>query len=208
MDKQIGIDVLEYECSVLDALNKCDRNENLVRREMELLPLDVIESIESSINSVICDREERLAKYRAKLEQVYQEHDPKSNSVSKDALEFLYQEFLKKNLHIILNDIEKFYHNNVDYLMKNGIAHFERMAKKAAKHNLYNHAAGSIVLRHLNASKTEDLNQAISLLSSRLSSKFIANKSRINYIIKEKYDYFESRIICCLEIGDKIRSLY
>jgi len=205
MHKQIGLGALEYECCVLEALNNQDRNDILLHKELSLSPPDVIANLESITNSIIKDRESTIAKYKEKIDELLLDHDPQSNLLSSDALEFLYQEYIENELRFILKEISDFYNNNVSYLLSNEVTHFTRSARKIAKHNLYSHAAGYIVHRHLAASKAKQLDQAISLLSSKFITGFRADP--IERVISQKYDYFADRLECCLEIGNKICSL-
>lgn len=205
MHKQIGVGALEYECCVLEALNNRDRNDILLRKELSLSSPDAIADLESTINSTIEDRESKIAKYKEKIDELLLDHDPQSNLLSSDALEFLYQEYIENELRFILKEISDFYDNNVSYLLSNEVTYFTRSARKIAKHNLYSYAVGYIVHHHLATSKAKQLDQAISLLSSKFITEFHAD--HIERVISQKYDYFADRLVHCIEIGNMIRSL-
>lgn len=205
MHDQRNLDVLEFECRVLHALNDLDKKEMLIRRELGLHSQDVIEQIEATENEIISNRNERINRYTAKISELTLGQDPNLRLSTDDALEFLYQEFLGENLGFILREIEKFYDNNVQNLLDSGTVHFTRHAKKIAKYNLYSHVVDNIVNRLLSDRKVDQLKQAFSLAASGALTSVRVDD--IYYTVSRKYDYFANRICCCLEIGNIIKCL-
>ena len=124
---QVGLDVLEYECSLL--------KEEIQEYREYIHPSD--------------KRYEKLNKYTEKLQELYAYHDPKAELHSYDALEFIYQDFLSTESPIILHTIENFFSNTVDDLLSNGLVHFTFFAKRLVAYILFHHAASSIVDNHL-----------------------------------------------------------
>ena len=205
MPRQIGLDALEYECAVLTALNQKDRFYIEAELEIMHIPKESKESLLESYLSVISKRDKKISFYTQKLDALRKDHDPRSSLLCEDSYECLYQEFLATNLSAILMDIERYYDSEIQNLLTQGVVHFTLTAKRIAKYNLYHHGIDSIVSKKLNASKLKKIDQALMLVSERWLKKYSGND--ISQIISAQYNYFYERIDCCLDIGNKVRSL-
>lgn len=192
-----GIDVLQYECNLLKQLNNYDNAERLVlHASSDLYSEDVLSSLIETHKSLIACRSEQLSVYQKKLEEFQKTHEPSSTTISEDPLEFLYQEFLQKKLPDLLRRIENTYKNYCDSLLSQEVAHLQLTAKRIAKHYLYQSGIDSIISKLIYEEKFRELTS----LPSALFPDAI-------YPIQKKYDYFNDRIQCCLEIGNLLRSL-
>lgn len=176
MYRQNGLDILEFECEILSSQIKKD-------------------TARSSMS--IHDLKNKFDHYSSHLRRLSAEHDPYASCASDDALELLYEDFLKRNIDSILQRIERYYENEIRNLLDTETVHFTFFAKKIAYHNLYHHGVSQIVSDRFRIAATNEIR---SIPHEKLIPKALP-------LIERKYAYFSDRIICCLEIGNKLRAL-
>ena len=196
MYRQNGLDILEFECEILSAKIKALLSD--IDNVGYMYLSDASKDSFVALNrSSIMELESKLNNYSIRLHQLSAEHDPYSNCASDDALEFLYEEFLKKNIKTILHKIELYYENEIRNLLDNEVVHFSFVAKKVANYNLYHHGVRQIVSEcFCNAAS----NEIRSMPYESLIPKALP-------LIERKYAYYSERIVCCPEIDAKLRAL-
>ena len=196
MPNHRGIDVIQYECDRLRAFIKAEETEVSALYELsDLYPEDVLPNLVDAHKSRIAGYEEKLKSFLSKLAEYQNTHDSSDPCISFDPIEYLYQDFLHKNVHILLRKMENAYANRYNHLLSSGTVHFSYFAKKIASNDLYNLITGNIVHEFLLVSQIEELNSLPCYIRNATSA------------IAYKYEYFEERIVCCEEIGRKIREL-
>lgn len=179
-----GLDVLQYECDILILENKEDEISISMLEDATYLSAEDKKNMVERYQLWIAERSKRIDTYMNII-----------SDCSTDPLEYLYQEFLRSNLELILRRIENFFNNYKDALMEDNIIHFSSSAKKVAVHSLNHHAVGYLLQNYL-------LEKQIKELESPLASS-----AKHQSAIRNKYEYFSDRLECCLEIGNKIREL-
>lgn len=192
-----GLNVLKYECDLIEAFNKQDEAEILLLNETQDLykDKDIRANLIKTYQSCIYGRSDKLSLYRSKYEEYSQLHDYKDPDISHAPLEFLYQQFLHDNLLILLRCIENSYRNYYNALLSNGITHLSLTTRKVATHHMYYSSIGHIVTEHLLEKEIQELRKLPKHLKEYASE------------IQDKYEYFKDRIVCCPEIGALLREL-
>lgn len=190
-----GLDVLKNECDILELQNTDDRISISLIDDAEYMKQADREAVREMYQSFINKRNDKIQTYSRVISRFVQGHDPSSQDISYEPLEYLYQEFLCSNLNEILRKIELFFENYSDALMQDNVAHFMYSAKKIAIHSLHHHTLGYIVQEYLQRQKIKEL-------ESLWVTKEVSKKA-----IEEKYSYYSDRIVSCLEIGNKLREL-
>lgn len=196
-----GLNVLRYECRLLDALNIADKEEIALLEDESFFPQrESAQAHIDLINSFMASRKERQARYNSAFEEFNKLYVPTDDAISWDPLEFLYQENLPHYLPYLLREIEKRYDMRCDTLMSNGIVSLRRSAAKIATFDLYHNLVGSIIHEYLINEQLRELYE----LPATLRNSFYNSAVQA---IQEKYNYFADRLQNCVEIGNKIREL-
>jgi len=190
------LNVLEYECELLRCtIDRLAFDIQFYQEERDLF---------AGADTIISLNSRRIAELTPKLMAMqellddFSENNNIEEYISDEPLEFLYQDFLKIHLNAILSKIEKAYENHVNYLMAESSFPLTVVARKIAFQELKYSTVDKVVTSHIQNERIKEL----STIPKEYKMWYSAPEA-----INKKYDYFLERIVCCVEIGNKIRSL-
>ena len=190
------LSAFEYECTLLhEFIKEQERECEMLDVCQDLYSPDIFNSLKSTHMSLIESYTEELVPLENKLKEFRSTYTPNEKYWDDAPLEYLYQNFLNKNLNAILRKVEIVYENAVNEIQNSSEFITKRKSKQIASHLMRTTILGYTVEKYITHEHLKELESL---------PRYIQDAS---HAIAEKYRYFMNRIQCCPEIENKLIEL-